>query len=304
MDDEAIDSVELVNPATASSTEVEEDHASNRPQLITRRSRVSLACQRCKQRKQKCNGEQPSCARCLKFKLDCHYVMPTHPKPGQAKIYIKALEERVAELEHLLAKEGDRDFSSDHWNDGTAVNDLDGRERLGLQPLLNAVRDLSLDVAGSYIGGASTITLGRALETALEGKTQLSVPRAYADAEKIRSRSSSIIEPGFLASSRTLRINQISPELADMLVHGYLKHLSTNFPIMCSGDILDLHNRRHQLDDMYQVVILHLIYGLGSHFLETVSEEMMAGLTPRIAELRPSRQAKRLVDLIQNTAIR
>ena len=198
--------------------------------------------------------------------------MPTHPKPGQAKIYIKALEERVAELEHLLAKEGDIIVSSDHWPDGSLTGiDSEGRKPLGLQPLLNAVRDLSLDVAGSYIGGASTITLGRALETALEGKTRLSMPRAYVDSDRIRSRSSSFIDSGFLSSARSLNFAQISPELADMLVHAYLKHLCTNFPIMFSYDILDFHQRRQELDDMYQICILYLIYGLGSHFLETVS---------------------------------
>jgi hypothetical protein len=219
-----------------------------------------------------CNGEQPSCARCIKLKLDCHYVMPTHPKPGQAKLYIQALEDRVAELEHLRAKEGDRVSASDHWpDDSIAADESDHQENSGLQPLLNAVRDLSLDVAGSYIGGASTITLGRALETALKGKTQLSMPRTYANDGRIRSRSSSFMDNRVLPSPRTLRIAQINPELADTMVHAYLKHLCTNFPIMFSYDILDLHRRRNELDNMYQVCVLNLIYGLGSHFLQTVS---------------------------------
>lgn len=292
MDADISETVEPVDPATVSSTEVEEDHPSaSRPQVTARRSRVSLACQRCKQRKQKvfnrsrsvsdvrnkltepqCNGEQPSCARCIKLKLDCHYVMPTHPKPGQAKIYIKALEERVAELEHQLAKEGDRLFSSDHWpDDTTAADESDQQEGSSLQPLLNAVRDLSLDVAGSYIGGASTITLGRALETALKGKTELSMSRTYVSDDSVRSRSSSFIDNRIVPSTRTIRIGQIDPELADMMVHAYLKHLCTNFPIMFSTDILELHRRRHDLDNMYQVCILNLIYGLGSHFLRAVS---------------------------------
>jgi hypothetical protein len=197
--------------------------------------------------------------------------MPTHPKPGQAKLYIKALEERVAELEHSLAREGDRFFSSDHWPDGSTVtHESEPQETVGLQPLLNAVRDLSLDVAGSYIGGASTITLGRALETALEGKTQLSMPRMYAQGNNIRSRSSSIIDNGFVPAARALRIAQISPDLAEMMVNAYLKHLYPNFPIMFSYDVLDLHHRRRELDNMYDVCILNLIYGLGSHFLEAV----------------------------------
>ena len=79
-----------------------------------------------------------------------------------------------------------------------------------------------------------------------------------------------------MPTARALRIGQINPELADMMVHAYLKHLCTNFPIMLSGDILNLHRKRHELDNMYDICILNLIYGLGSHFLETV------GCTPCI----------------------
>ncbi|KAE9978160.1 hypothetical protein BLS_000838 [Venturia inaequalis] len=100
--------------------------------------------------------------------------MPIYPKAGQAKIYIKALEDRIAELETTLNKGGDRTVSRDHWAE-QADNDYES-ESGDIQPLLNAVRDLSLDVAGSYIGGASTITLGRALETALAGRTELVLP--------------------------------------------------------------------------------------------------------------------------------
>lgn len=226
--------------------------------------------------KMQCNGEQPSCTRCLKLKLDCHYVMPTHPKPGQAKLYIRALEDRVAELEHSLAKDGDRVYSSDHWpGRATVAIEPAHQDDLGLQPLLNAVRDLSLDAAGSYIGGASTITLGRALEIALEGRTRLPMPRPYKDTDDRRSRSSSCVGYGATPLSQALRIRQIEPKLADMMVNAYLKHLCTNFPIMFSVDILDLHRRRHVIEDEYQICILSLIYGLGSHFLQTVSQNLI-----------------------------
>lgn len=49
--------------------------------------------------------------------------MPIYLKPGQAKIYIKALEDRVAELETLLTKGGDRTVSHDHWTEKQAELD-------------------------------------------------------------------------------------------------------------------------------------------------------------------------------------
>ncbi|KAH6669955.1 fungal-specific transcription factor domain-containing protein [Halenospora varia] len=236
-----------------------------------RRSRVALACQRCKQRKQKCNGTQPSCARCTRLDLECHYVMPIYPKPGQAKIYIKALEDRVAELETLLTQGGNKNVSHDHWNE--RPDDLDDDEQGDIQPLLNAVRDLSLDVAGSYVGGGATITLGRALESALSGKIQFTIPQM--DSERKRSLYTESIASEITSMSGgtvAFHLGQIDADSAEKMVSAYLGHLYTNFPIMYSYYILDLHNRRHALRDTYEESILHLIYGLGGHFLEKTGD--------------------------------
>jgi len=54
------------------------------------------------------------------------------------------------------------------------------------------------------------------------------------------------------------------------MVHAYLGHLYATFPIMYSYSVLDLHRRRQNLKDVYEESILHLIYGLGGHFLEKV----------------------------------
>jgi hypothetical protein len=196
--------------------------------------------------------------------------MPTYPKPGQVKIYIKALEDRVAELETLMAKEGNRNVSDDHWSEqptNLQMDELHG----GIQPLLNAVRDLSLDVAGSYVGGASTITLGRALESALAGKMQ-HIVRADSDADGITRRDSisSVLSFGASASAFPSTLSQIDQDSANKMVNAYLGHLYTTFPIMYSYDVIALHGRRHNLKDIYEESILNLIYGLGGHFLEKV----------------------------------
>jgi len=193
--------------------------------------------------------------------------MPTYPKPGQVKIYIKALEDRVAELETLMASQGNRNVSDDHWIEQPINLDFDEQQE-DLQPLLNAVRDLSLDVAGSYVGGASTITLGRALESALGGKIHI-LPLDPENNEITRRESitSAFSHP---ASSCVFPLMQIEQESADGMVNAYLGHLYTTFPIMYSYDVLALHNRRHNLKDIYEESILNLIYGLGGHFLEKV----------------------------------
>lgn len=196
--------------------------------------------------------------------------MPIYPKAGQAKIYIKALEDRVAQLETVLNKGGDRTVSRDHWTERV---DHDRESDVGedIQPLLNAVRDLSLDVAGSYVGGASTITLGRALETALAGKTQLVLPyMGGVEGTRMRQQSIASERSSSLVGMNAFRPCQIDPATADNVVHAYINHLYANFPVMYSYDILAMHGRRHCLRDIYEESVLNLIYGLGGHFLEKV----------------------------------
>ncbi|KUJ08658.1 uncharacterized protein LY89DRAFT_676572 [Mollisia scopiformis] len=255
----------LISPPVVSSPE---DHLS--PSFLSKpvkRSRVSLACQRCKQRKQKCNGNQPSCSRCSRLNFECHYVIPSYPKPSQAKVYIKALEDRVAELETILTKGGDRTVSHDHL-----LEDLNGSEEGEIQPLLNAIRDLSLDIAGSYVGGASTMTLGRALESALAGKTDLLFQHESLRRDSTVRTESVASDTNSLQDMSTFQLSQINRDAAERMVNAYLGHLYTNFPIMYSFEVLDLHKRRCSLRNVYEESILNLIYGLGGHFLEKTGD--------------------------------
>ncbi|RDI86727.1 hypothetical protein Vi05172_g3157 [Venturia inaequalis] len=199
--------------------------------------------------------------------------MPIYPKAGQAKIYIKALEDRIAELETTLNKGGDRTVSRDHWAE-QADNDYESKSG-DVQPLLNAVRDLSLDVAGSYIGGASTITLGRALETALAGRTELVLPyMGGVDDRRVRQHSIASELSSSMGAMNTFYPGQIDSTTADKAVHAYINHLYANFPIMYSHEILALHGTRHCLRDVYEESILNLIYGLGGHFVEKTGHPM------------------------------
>ncbi|CAK7238387.1 hypothetical protein SEUCBS140593_010634 [Sporothrix eucalyptigena] len=80
-----------------------------------RRARVALACQRCKSRKQKCDGVRPSCSKCDTQGATCEYILPSKYMPFGKARYVKALEKRVADLESYLTKEGRRDVGQDHW---------------------------------------------------------------------------------------------------------------------------------------------------------------------------------------------
>ncbi|KAF4343147.1 transcription activator acu-15 [Fusarium beomiforme] len=63
-----------------------------------KRPRVLVACQRCKNRRQKCDNSSPACSNCEKAKVPCIYSDQAYPSS-----YVKRLEERVRQLEANLA---------------------------------------------------------------------------------------------------------------------------------------------------------------------------------------------------------
>ncbi|PVH96033.1 hypothetical protein DM02DRAFT_632338 [Periconia macrospinosa] len=79
---------------------IQDDIEDQRPKA--KRARVAIACQRCKTRKQKCDGEHPSCSNCLSFGISpCVYTISENRQANKNR---RALEQRVRELESALAK--------------------------------------------------------------------------------------------------------------------------------------------------------------------------------------------------------
>ncbi|RDW63907.1 hypothetical protein BP5796_10409 [Coleophoma crateriformis] len=229
-----------------------------------KRSRVALACRRCKARKQKCNGAEPSCSTCTRLNLSCHYAIPNHSRPGAAKIYIGELEDRVAELEMSLAELGNARAGQDHWTHSQASSDES-------DPLLSTVRDLSLTTDGSYVGSTSNITLARILGPLLGGKVhdhyKASLPTW--DGQEHGMGSSAISETGYhsLAGSDAVFSLMIPSDIAEKLIHAYIRRISGSFPVLHTAHIRDLYRRRAELEDPYERGILHLVFALGGRFL-------------------------------------
>ncbi|RSM04360.1 hypothetical protein CDV31_010062 [Fusarium ambrosium] len=63
-------------------------------------SRLGTACDECRRRKQRCDGQQPTCRVCLESGLACQTTQ--RGTRGPKKGYIKALKDRVSQLEALL----------------------------------------------------------------------------------------------------------------------------------------------------------------------------------------------------------
>ncbi|KAE8147856.1 hypothetical protein BDV25DRAFT_142334 [Aspergillus avenaceus] len=72
------------------------------PSKATKSSRITIACNACRFRKQKCSGKRPVCTQCLQHNRICNW--PEQLKRGPAKGYIEALEHRLHETENVLLR--------------------------------------------------------------------------------------------------------------------------------------------------------------------------------------------------------
>ncbi|PYH93882.1 hypothetical protein BO71DRAFT_380535 [Aspergillus ellipticus CBS 707.79] len=72
------------------------------PAKSSKVSRITVACNSCRFRKQKCSGNKPICSQCHQHNRPCDW--PEQLKRGPAKGYIEALEHRLHETESLLLK--------------------------------------------------------------------------------------------------------------------------------------------------------------------------------------------------------
>lgn len=68
-------------------------------------SRTIAACQRCRQKKTKCDQQFPSCGRCLKAGVDCVGLDPATGREVP-RSYVISLENRISHLESLLLQNG------------------------------------------------------------------------------------------------------------------------------------------------------------------------------------------------------
>lgn len=269
----------------------------------TRRSRVSLACQRCKARKQKCNGVRPTCSNCLSFDAECKFVTPTKYRSrimdDEATL---AAEARIAELESILLRQGITDEGRERWHqrkvastspttlkpadvkvpskrphphspcaEPETINDENAlhseHKRRESTSMLEVLRDLSLEATGGYIGASSSITMSKMVSSIV--KCQETNQQTSRQEEHLSPRSLTDLAAEHNGSVDTGTIPQ---DIADKLLKGYLKHISTRWPILHSVYVRDLHARRSDLSNSYERCALHLVYASGGRFLETAGE--------------------------------
>ncbi|TVY46901.1 putative transcriptional regulatory protein [Lachnellula occidentalis] len=270
-----------------------------------KRARVALACQRCKYRKQKCDGVHPTCSKCKSLQATCEYILPSKPMPFGKNHYLKALEARVAELESYLSKEGLSEVGTDHWqylqrpgglDDGCAPSvEADARQpqrrdaaghadgcsgsddneephdwQTGVESMVDVLRELSLEANGGYIGASSHITMGRLVGSIVKGEESTKTTST-------RGNIQEHLSPKAFNNRDDQEIvvpgfTHLSIDVADRLLVGYVKHTSTRFPVLHFPWVRDLHLRRNTIEDVFEKSSLHLVYAIAGRFLETTGE--------------------------------
>ncbi|KAI0007454.1 fungal-specific transcription factor domain-containing protein [Xylariaceae sp. FL0662B] len=287
-------SPDTIAQGTSPSTTVSEQPPAP-PRKPPKRDRVALACQRCKTRKQKCDGQRPACASCARLSLKCIYIVPLVPAAGEKKLYIKALEQRVAELETYLTSIGHFGVGVDNF--GRSGQSSSSSQQIPLMPssqaiqppvptlqqtqlgsddddandILIAVRDLSLSASGHYVGASSNINIGRVLSSVVHSQRG-SIPASHEE-QSVQGDDDPAPKSVYSTNSGdVIGVPFLTPAVAAKLLQGWFRHIATRYPVLHSARVMHLHNNRESLTDDYDQTILHLIYAVSGRWLESAGD--------------------------------
>ncbi len=217
------------------------------------------------------------------------YVAPSMPGAGERKLYIKALEQRVAELESQLAGLGLGSAGADHYYHEQGQTDAPqmeppstaspntaprGRPDQDNDEIMIAVRDLSLSAAGYYVGASSHIDVGRALSSvvAREGNAVPPVTRSPNEPMEDADPAPKSANTNFRRSGQDLEGPRLAPQVAERLLRGWEQHICTRYPILHTPRVRLLYESRDRPTDWYDQVILQLVYAVSGRWLESAGE--------------------------------
>ncbi|KAK1844239.1 C6 transcription factor [Colletotrichum chrysophilum] len=255
-----------------------------------RKSRVALACKRCKRRKQRCDGGHPSCKSCDKANVLCVYEKTLRPHyPGGKSLYISALEERIAFLEARMP-----DFAEDHFTTATSSteapreNKFERRESQDSfseeepSSLVDGVAYLSLCASGTtdtapepfYLGSSSGATIARMIQSSVfHGAGGRAINEAMAAVQP------GVLRPPLPTGSPSSHSDEPMSEFphsgqAKMLFDVFFDRLHTRWPILDRKMFTILFdNQDHQgALPIQQRSIMHLIYAISARFLQLMKK--------------------------------
>ncbi|KAI5195832.1 hypothetical protein AUEXF2481DRAFT_4886 [Aureobasidium subglaciale EXF-2481] len=235
-----------------------------------KRSRVLVACQRCKGRRQKCDNAVPACSNCARSKTSC-----TYPENAYPTSYVKQLEDRVGILEARL-RDVDPSQASDHMDTNdqttpqmTTPSSVPGQPSSLPAPttgLASGMGLLSSCAAAEphYFGFSSGLTLAHFVEAAIGSGSNASAINLPSLADRPFSHQ--------VPTAQTPQAPVPTRSLGSKMIKAYLSTVHPLYPFLDEDNIWQMH--RTLTNDASDSVSgpdlarLHLIYAIGSRCIQ------------------------------------
>lgn len=179
-------------------------------------------------------------------------------------MYIAALEDRVAELERLLASLGHETVSNDHWRSEIQFDD----DNQSPQNDENAVvsgspADHFTSPSTNHEEDKSTMSL----RCSVFGSVIKSWKSSTSNAWKVDGSAKPVLTSELVEKMGRMFV---SPEAAPKLLEGWIKYLSTQYPVIHTPRLRELHARRGESLGVVEESMLHLVYANSGRALEVV----------------------------------
>ncbi|KAI8634675.1 fungal-specific transcription factor domain-containing protein [Xylariaceae sp. FL1651] len=241
------------------------------------RKRGRTACTRCKQRKQKCDDQWPTCSNCRKAGTECDKSAVSEDEPPAA--YTRALEQRVALLEARLSE-----LSYQPGQEVPQALDSSARTQPRNNALAEAVELLALGniEAPAYVGASSGLNLALTLGEMVQATVWNKALPLGANGSRTGTVDSLEIPTGARAITRQEMIARSaeppSDEHGTALLNTYLNQPHTRYPFLDESEIWALHAKRMTLNTapMQQLTKserlglfkLYMVYAIGAMLIQ------------------------------------
>ncbi|KAH8705919.1 fungal-specific transcription factor domain-containing protein [Talaromyces proteolyticus] len=246
-----------------------------------RRTRAPIACQRCKRRKTKCNGEIPVCSACKKSGTSCIWpsasrvTIPQTEEQSQMLQYTAQLEGKVAELESQLKSQQARE-QPNHLIDDLAHNTPGSASSTPFHVNYNG--ELSTDLVllsmnataePFFVGPTSGFSLSKLVEGILSA--------AEPTGQDQLNQHLQTDNQGHLPSAE---LDTVSIQAEDTLIETYFHKVHSRYPFLDRSSFYERLNRQKITSSDAQnhaseLFILYMVCAVGSRVVK---------LHPEIAE--------------------
>jgi len=114
------------------------------------------------------------------------------------------------------------------------------------------LRDLSLEASGGYIGASSQITMGRLIGSIVQAKEYSCNSSKGTAWEHLSPKSANSAPP---TSETDFDLSRVPTHVAERLFRGYIRHISTRWPVLQTPQVQRLHVSRDSLSDTFKCVL-------------------------------------------------